>query len=65
MLGSTRAGLQYTGILALLVSLQVRVSSSEMADFAAFENTLNERFGSTIKTEFPFNALGILDEVSA
>eukprot|EP00903_Cladosiphon_okamuranus_P014293 g13275.t1 len=44
---------------------EVRVSSSEMADFAAFESSLNARYNSEIVTEWPFNGLGVLDEVGS
>lgn len=36
-----------------------------MAVFAAFESDLNARYGSSIVTEWPFNALGVLEEVGS
>eukprot|EP00903_Cladosiphon_okamuranus_P021170 g19446.t1 len=44
---------------------EVRASANDMATFASFESSLNNQYGSSITTEWPFNGLGILEEVNS
>lgn len=42
-----------------------RISGEELEDFLSATEALNRRYNAEIITEFPFNALGILEKVTS